>query len=198
MLLFLLVLGFVVIRMAASKKLSPRVALPKLICFDLDGTIWYPDMYMLWGGGAPFTIVNAQKLLDNAGQEVKLLGISGKILQDINTQEEFKDTQVAWVSKTDEPSWADECLRKFETPSGIKLIDTAQHKHVCKGSKASHFRNLQRETGVSFDDMLFFDNESGNIQTVRSLGVISVYCPDGMTEEIWLEGLRRFEKSRNY
>ena len=24
--------------------------IPKLIGFDLDGTIWSPDMYQLWGG----------------------------------------------------------------------------------------------------------------------------------------------------
>ena len=160
--------------MSNSKKVLSR---PKIIAFDLDGTIWYPEMYQLWGGGAPFTVIDAQKILsDNAGQHIKLLGASGKILHDISTKEEFKDTQVAWVSKTDEPSWADECLQKFETPGGLRLIDTAQHSHIYKGSKAEHFRNMQRETGVSFNDMLFFDNESGNIRTVASLGVISVYC----------------------
>lgn len=29
--------------------------LPKLVAFDLDGTIWTPDMYML-DGGSPFTV----------------------------------------------------------------------------------------------------------------------------------------------
>ena len=24
---------------------------PRLIAFDLDGTLWSPDMYMLWDGG---------------------------------------------------------------------------------------------------------------------------------------------------
>ena len=30
--------------------MTPRT--PKLVAFDLDGTVWTPDMYMLWGGGA--------------------------------------------------------------------------------------------------------------------------------------------------
>lgn len=33
------------------------VRLPKIVALDLDGTVWSPDMYMLWGGGAPFTQV---------------------------------------------------------------------------------------------------------------------------------------------
>ena len=33
--------------------------LPKLVAFDLDGTIWSPDMYELWGGGAQNMIWSA-------------------------------------------------------------------------------------------------------------------------------------------
>lgn len=40
--------------------------------------------------------------------------------------------------------------------------------------------------------MLFFDNEMGNIKSVSKLGVKCVYCPDGMTERIWDEGLKMF------
>ena len=29
-------------------------ALPKVVVFDLDGCVWDPEMYQLWGGGAPF------------------------------------------------------------------------------------------------------------------------------------------------
>ena len=46
-----------------SLVLSPAAAislqaltLPKAVVFDLDGCLWYPDMYMLWGGGAPFRV----------------------------------------------------------------------------------------------------------------------------------------------
>ena len=27
---------------------------PKAVVFDLDGCVWRPEMYELWGGGAPF------------------------------------------------------------------------------------------------------------------------------------------------
>ena len=35
-------------------KLNIMTALPKVIVFDLDGCVWDPEMYQLWGGGAPF------------------------------------------------------------------------------------------------------------------------------------------------
>jgi hypothetical protein len=55
--------------------------LPGLIAFDLDGTVWSPDMYMLWGGGAPFARVGDGRaaLRDRKGQRVSLLGISGEV-----------------------------------------------------------------------------------------------------------------------
>ena len=35
----------------AAKKILPRV-----LAFDLDGCVWDPEMYELWGrGGSPFT-----------------------------------------------------------------------------------------------------------------------------------------------
>lgn len=44
----------IVIKMT-SIDYSKYKKLPKLVAFDLDGTIWTPDMYML-SGGAPFKI----------------------------------------------------------------------------------------------------------------------------------------------
>lgn len=174
-----------------SKGASSR-STPKLIAFDLDGTIWSPDMYQLWGGGSPFTVVGdgTAKLKDCTGQTIRLLGISGSLLHDLKHDEKWKDTKTAWVSCTDEPSWADECLRKFKS-SGAEpignLIDSVQ---IFKDNKQTHFKRLKSQfPDIEFSDMLFFDNEMGNIRSVSKLGVISVYCPDGMTQSVWEEGL---------
>ena len=40
--------------------------------------------------------------------------------------------------------------------------------------------------------MLFFDNEYGNIENVQKLGVKCVYCPHGVTQTAWDEGLKLF------
>jgi len=169
--------------------------LPKLIAFDLDGTVWSPDMYQLWGGGAPFTVASNKKdLIDCKGNKVKLLGVIDRILHDLRTDPVLKkNIKVAWVSCTDEPEWANECLLKFNTTGGNPLSTCVDSSQIYKANKQTHFKNLQREyPSIKFDDMLFFDNEYGNIQSVSRLGVKCVYCPEGMTQDTWDQGLQLF------
>ncbi len=163
----------------------------KLVAFDLDGTIWSPDMYMLWGGGAPFNQVSPTHLKDRSGQSVNLLGVSGEVLDGFG-RGKLEGVMPSWVSCTDEPSWADECLNLFQTTSGSTLKSCVELEMIFKANKKTHFRKLQDETGIQFGDMLFFDNEMGNIRSVSELGVKCVFCPDGLTGEAWKEGLEMF------
>ncbi len=80
--------------------------LPALIAFDLDGTLWCPDMYELWGGGAPFAEQAFDGVLtDKQGQPVRLLGITASIFHQLKYDPAFAHVKVAWVSCTDEPTW---------------------------------------------------------------------------------------------
>ena len=103
-----------------ASKLMPTAGvqrnLPKLIAFDLDGTIWTPDMYQLWGGGSPFTVDGdgRKRLFDRKGTPVRLLGISSQILQTLKSEQKWENTIVAWVSCTDEPDWAADCMELFK------------------------------------------------------------------------------------
>ena len=158
-------------------------------------------MYQLWGGGATFRVhSNGRDLIDRSGTSVTLLGISSEILADIHSNEHFRrtETKIAWVSCTDEPEWVEECLHKFQTSHRKSLHSVADSSEIYKANKQSHFRNLQKQyPHISFQEMLFFDNESGNIRNVERLGVKCVYAPSGMTKEIWEEGLRKFHESNN-
>mmetsp|Transcript_22256 Transcript_22256/g.30492 ORF Transcript_22256/g.30492 Transcript_22256/m.30492 type:complete len:176 (+) Transcript_22256:163-690(+) len=164
-----------------------------------DGTVWSPDMYELWGGGAPFKkSKNGKDLIDCRGTNVRLLGIVDRILHDLRNDNKFKSlTKVAWVSCTDEPLWANECLEKFLTfPGGEPLKLCADSSQIFKANKQVHFRKLKEQyPTIEFQDMLFFDNEYGNIQSVSKLGVKCIYCPSGMTQDVWEEGLRHFDES---
>ena len=57
------------------------------------------------------------------------------------------------------------------------------------GSKTRHLKHIAAESGVPLREMLFFDNERTNIQEVSALGVTSIYCPRGLTREVYLEGV---------
>jgi hypothetical protein len=58
----------------------------------------YPEMYQL-SGGAPFRRDSAGAVYDSAGERIKLLGETMKIIQHITTDPEWADTQLAYVSR---------------------------------------------------------------------------------------------------
>jgi len=57
------------------KTTTALAAKPKAVIFDLDGCLWYPEMYMMsWrGGGAPF-VPKGDAMVSQAGEAVTLLG----------------------------------------------------------------------------------------------------------------------------
>lgn len=177
-----------------STSVYTRQKLPRLIGFDLDGCVWEPEMYQLWGGGAPFTLDHsANELIDKNGTRVRLLGATARVLHHLHTDPAFADTKVAWVSCCDEPRWAVECLDKFTTTDGTtSLSECAHSSHIYKHNKQVHFQRLAEEFGIPLEDMLFFDNEPGNIRNVSKIGVKCVHSPDGVTMEAWQRGLSLF------
>lgn len=68
----------------------------------------------------------------------------------------------------------------------------ASHHEIYPGSKIAHFKRIRERTGVEYSEMLFFDNESWNVREVERLGVVCVYCPQGLTRAAWEEGVRKF------
>lgn len=59
-------------------------------------------------------------------------------------------------------------------------------------NKRSHFRRLHKATGIPYEQMVFFDNESGNIRSVGELGVKCIYTPNGMEIKHWQEAKSAF------
>eukprot|EP00667_Euglena_gracilis_P024005 EG_transcript_27362 len=166
--------------------------LPRLVAFDLDATLWYPEMYHLWGGGAPFRKLPNGNVQDCSGTEVYLMGNARNILHALKTKPEWANTKVAYCSGTDEPEWARECMRKIDVGDGITLEDAVDYIQISKAGKDSHFRKIHQQSDIPFEEMLFFDNESPNIRVVAPLGVTAIYCPKGLTGDVWERGLQEF------
>lgn len=151
---------------------------PKLVVFDLDNTMWTPELYQL------------RKLQRNnqfpvANRDVKLYPAIEKILAEKN------NTKFAIASRTKSVEWAHDLLDQF----GIKeLFDYIE---IFPGDKKRHFANLKKDSGIDYEDMLFFDDNRdgrfGNCVPVSSLGVLSVHCPNGIYEEsIWTTALEKY------
>ena len=166
------------------------------IFFDLDGCLWTPEMYeivyFMGGRGAPFREdpEDPNQLLTTGDQPVRLLGDVRAVFEEVHTSMD-SGVLIGVSSRTDEPDWARELLDKFKIcNNNVCLADVLNGPiEIAKDSKAKHFRRIRAETGIGYQDMVFFDNEFGNCQEVASLGVSVVYCPDGVTMDLWRECL---------
>ena len=149
----------------AMSESIPLRRLPKLVAFDLDGTIWNPEMYQLWSGGPPFKGDGNGHMTDRSGTKIELLGVTREILHEMKTKPEWRDTKVAWVSCTDEPEWAEQLLGMFKTSGGDPIGSVVHSNQIFKANKKTHFQRLKEEfPDIEYSDMLFFDNEMGNIR----------------------------------
>ena len=169
--------------------------LPKVLVFDLDGCVWDPEMYELWGGGgAPFKNRSDGNLQDRGGTIVRLLGDVKNIMKEFKTDPKWSESVVAVASSCDEPTWARECIKKFPISPELKLSDVfdPDNIEIYKRNKAKHLQNISKQTGVDLKDMIFFDNQYGNCQDVAGVGVTVVYTPEGVTRKAFDEGLAQF------
>merc|ERR1711907_453546 len=165
---------------------------PRAIVFDLDGCVWSPEMYQLWGGGAPFKPSKGGDLVDTRGEQVVLMAQVREIMAELKTSPQWEDTVVAVASCCDEPAWARECLDKFTVGDGIALSDIVQIQEIYKGSKSKHLRAIATKVGCELEEIVFFDNEGGNCRTVAGVGCTVGYTPAGVTRAAWTKTLAAY------
>ena len=159
----------------------------------------YELLYFSGGKGAPFTESAHDKnvLLTVAGEPVQLLKQVRQVLFELYDDPKWAGTKIGVSSRTDAPDWARELLAKFQLPNGVPLKDVFQGPiEIRSDSKVKHFRRISAATGIPYEDMMFFDNEFGNCESVAGLGVTVGYCPGGVSTEIWESTLDAFPATR--
>ncbi|CAC9533229.1 Acid Phosphatase [Leishmania donovani] len=195
-------------RVTAKADGDAATLLPRVIVFDLDGTLWTPEMYQLWGG-APFKPhkQNPSIMIDKSGTEVRLIGESRDVLQTLATNPKWANTYLAISSTCDVPSWARELLGTFEfTDCAGKTVPMhslfGDRIEIYKANKAKqHEMILQKVNRVDpsvseYAQMLFFDNQTDNVHHVSGIGVTSYYCPSGMTKGTFEKGLEVWRRAQ--
>ncbi|KAK7201377.1 Acid Phosphatase [Novymonas esmeraldas] len=183
---------------------------PRVIVFDLDGTLWDPEMYQLWGGGSPFKPhkKNPSVMIDRAGTEVHLIGESREVLQTLSTDARWASTYLAISSTCDEPSWAEELLGKFTfTDAAGKSVPMASlfgdRIEIYKANKAKQHETILKKVNrvdasvTDYGQMLFFDNQTDNVRYVSAVGVPSCYCSSGMTKGTFERGLEMWRRAQS-
>lgn len=197
--------------------------LPKVVAFDLDDTLWFPEMWLL-DGGDPFRKDNRTgRVFDSANTEIQLFKGVPEILSQLASEARFSDTLIAYASRTNYPEYAYECLRLITLPNpnaaeakentsqknsksksksksrkkaaSLSMKDAGDLFEIYPGDKKKHFRRFKNNSnGAEFDDMIFWDNEYRNCESVSELGVHCVHTPRGLTRELFLQGLVDFDR----
>lgn len=141
--------------------------LPKMIVFDLDYTLWpfWVDTHVTPPLKAAADHSSAK---DRTGESFAFYHEVPSILYSLREQ----GIKVGVASRTSAPELGREMLRLLHVPDpegkkkkGIEFFD---HFEIYPGSKITHFNRLQKATGLRYEDMLFFDDESRN-KEVESL-----------------------------
>lgn len=145
--------------------------LPKLIVFDLDNTLWKPELYQL-------RKLQRSNTTPKAGKDVHLMSGSQKVLKEHIPALQQQGVQFAVASRTKSVEWAHALLGQFD------LLDIFNYVEIVPGNKKRHFQDIQRASGIPYDAMLFFDDardgKYGNCEPVAEMGVLAVHCPKGL------------------
>ncbi|GAQ82904.1 Haloacid dehalogenase-like hydrolase (HAD) superfamily protein [Klebsormidium nitens] len=159
------------IRTDALSIIKQAEKLPSLVVFDLDYTIW------------PFWC------------EVKTTRSQPRLYPEVRgIFEALKEAGIpmAVASRTPSPNIATVFLGKLQLTS----LFAQQEIYPTFTHKTEHFKALLQGTKVPYEDMLFFDDEDRNVDTISPMGVKCVLVEDGVNLSALREGLAKFQKSR--
>lgn len=159
-------------------------ALPRVIVFDLDNTLWTPELYTL-------RKLQRANQMPVAGRDVQLFEDARRILMEripeLQQQAQLRGghkMKLAVASRTQSGEWAQDLLDQFDMRS---MMDGSIE--IFPGSKLEHFGRIQKATGAPFHEMMFLDDardgKYGNCEPVAGLGVLCVHCPNGITTELF-------------
>ena len=178
------------------KPVAPTLsALPELVVFDLDNTLWTPELYTLRQIPGYATAEPPGPL---AGRDVWLLDGAAAALHELATCEAWSETKVAVASRTNKARWAELLLQDMEIPGcpGRRVNDLLARSEIYTGDKQRHLSRLHESLGIEYDRMLFFDDAKGgkygNCEPVARMGVLSQHCPDGLTVDVWKSALEEY------
>lgn len=149
---------------------------PGLVVLDLDYTIWpfWCEMY------SPKQTHIAQLFPDS---------------RDIIEACKASDIPMAVASRSPTPATAQAFLKALGLWKGYfdPILITPY-----VGKDQSHFPKLKSTLGTPYEDMLFFDDEHGNIRQVSKLGVTSILVStgDGLSLRAFEQGLKLYAKSK--
>jgi len=196
--------------------------LPTMIVFDLDDCLWTPEMHELSGKPSipvegPLDPLDVEKsALGTIGMRVRSRGMwdgnedecvrlfhgARLALRELALNPKYRGIKLAAASSSLEPSYSHTCLQGIEVVPGLTLRDMFTYDEIGRSGKLSprkttHFRELQKDSGVPYKEMLFFDDCNWGdhcADVTRTYGVVSQRTPSGMRIQEFHAGLEKYRK----
>jgi len=78
-------------------------------------------------------------------------------------------------------------------PANKRAIEYFDYMQIFPGDKKQHFAKIQKSSGITYEDMLFFDDEVRN-RNVETLGVTMCLVRDGLTRGEVDRGVREWRR----
>ncbi|XP_076373004.1 magnesium-dependent phosphatase 1-like isoform X2 [Tachypleus tridentatus] len=156
---------------------------PKLIVFDLDFSITDYTLWPFWVDthvDPPFRKLSNGSVCDSTGRMIEAYPAVQEILESLKKEE----IPLAVASRTWCPEGARQLLNVLEWEKYFS------YQEIYPGSKVTHFKRFADMCGISYSQMLFFDDEQRNIHEIR---VTCVLLPNGLTYKALEEGFQQFE-----
>jgi len=153
--------------------------LPTMIVFDLDDCLWRPEMYTLrskpsipiegdldpdWKKlGKPREVGTVGMKVPH-GPTVRLFVGARLALRELALNPRYRGIILGAASSSEEPEFSRVCLESIEVLPGLTLRQMIAYDQIGRTGdltprKTTHFKLLQRDSGVEYEEMLFFDGE---------------------------------------
>lgn len=87
-------------------------------------------------------------------------------------------------------------IPKTASLQGASAINIFNHMEIYPGSKTTHFQKLHKSSGLPYEEMLFFDDESRNTN-VEQLGVVMCLVPEGVSVKEIDRGVNEWRQRNN-
>ena len=135
-------------------------------------------------------------------ETVRLFDGARRALRELALNPCYRGIVLACASSSLEPSYSHACLDKLEVLPDLTLREMFTYNQIGRTGKLSprkttHFRELHRESGVPYHNMLFFDDcgYGDHVSDLEeALGVQGVRTPNGLTFDEFMRGLEEYRR----